>query len=270
MSVISRFAPSPTGYLHLGNAYSAWLGRIKSNIWRLRFEDIDAIRCKKEYIIAAQEDLIWLGLPWDGDVRIQSEHIEDYTKALELLQSKELLYPCFCTRGEITRAQSAPHSRETKYPGTCRNLPNLERNRKLEAGIPFALRINMDIACSMLGPLRFFEIGSGWVNANPHHWGDVVIARKNTPTSYHLCVVHDDALQQISHIIRGDDLRDSTHLHVLLQTLLGYETPCYLHHKLLTNSDGERFAKRHKAVTLRELRESGITPGDILRQLEAV
>ena len=268
MSIISRFAPSPTGYLHLGNAYSAWLGRTRGDIWRLRFEDIDLVRCKKEYLDAAQQDLAWLGLIWDGEIRVQSEHFSDYTKALDALQSKDLLYPCFCTRGEIARAQSAPHSHARKYPGTCRCLSKSERDRKLASGVPFALRMNTDRAASLVGPLKFFEVGTGWVHVNPHLWGDVVLARKDTPTSYHLCVAHDDAAQQISLVVRGEDLRESTHIHVLLQALLGYETPRYLHHKVLTGADGKRLAKRHMATTLRALRESGVTPGEILRQLE--
>ncbi|MBU6396737.1 MAG: tRNA glutamyl-Q(34) synthetase GluQRS [Rhodospirillales bacterium] len=269
MSIVSRFAPSPTGYLHLGHAYSAWLGRTQSQIWRLRFEDIDATRCKPEYLSAIQQDLSWLGLTWDGEIRVQSEHLAEYRGVLETLTRKELLYPCFCTRGEIARAQSAPHFRETIYPGTCRNLSPAERDRKLHAGIPFALRMNVERACQMAGTRRFFEIGTGWAEAEPRRWGDVIIARKETPTSYHLCVVHDDWAQQISHVIRGEDLRDATHIHVLLQAILGYETPCYRHHKLIVGDDGKRLAKRDKAATLRELRDMGITPDEIIRRLAA-
>ena len=268
MSVISRFAPSPTGYLHLGHAYSALLGRSQSDVWRLRFEDIDTIRCKKEYAFAIQQDLSWLGLAWDGEIRVQSEHLTDYLQALELLKQKEVLYPCFCTRGEIARAQSAPHFNEAIYPGTCRNLPPAERDRKLQSGLPFALRIDVEQTCRMVGPRRFFEVGVGWIDADPRRWGDVIVARKDTPTSYHLCVVHDDWAQEISHVVRGEDLRDATHIHVLLQALLGYETPCYMHHKLLFGDDGKRLAKRHQAVTLRDLRESGLTPNDVLQRIE--
>lgn len=268
MNIISRFAPSPTGYLHLGHAYSALLGRAQSDVWRLRFEDIDMLRCKKEYALAIQQDLSWLGLTWDGKIRVQSEHIADYTKALERLEQKGILYPCFCTRGEIARAQSAPHFNEAIYPGTCRNLSLLERARKLQSGLPFALRMNVEQACQIAGSRRFYETGSGWIDANARRWGDVIIARKDTPTSYHLCVVHDDSAQQISHVIRGEDLRDSTHIHVLLQALLGYETPCYQHHKLLLGEDGKRLAKRHQAITIRALRESGLTPAQVLQRIE--
>lgn len=268
MSVISRFAPSPTGHLHLGHAYSALLGRSRSVVWRLRFEDIDTTRCKKEYAMAIQQDLSWLGLAWDGKIRVQSEHLPEYIKALEQLSQKEVLYPCFCTRSEIARAQSAPHFKETTYPGTCQNLPAGERDRKLQAGSAFALRINIDLAFRMVGPRRFYETGSGWINADPRRWGDVIVARKDTPTSYHLCVVHDDWAQGISDVIRGEDLRDSTHIHVLLQALLGYETPRYEHHKLLLGQDGKRLAKRHQATTLREMRESGLSPSEVLQRIE--
>ena len=268
MSVISRFAPSPTGYLHLGHAYSALLGRSRSDVWRLRFEDIDTIRCKKEYADAIQQDLSWLGLIWDGDIRVQSEHFTDYRKTLEHLEQKGILYPCFCTRGEIARAQSAPHFNEAIYPGTCRNLPAVERDRKLQSGLPFALRMNVEQAYRNVGPRRFYETGTGWIDADPRHWGDVIIARKDTPTSYHLCVVHDDWAQEISHVVRGGDLRDATHIHVLLQALLGYETPCYQHHKLFMGDDGKRLAKRHQAVTIRAFRENGITPDEVLKRIE--
>ncbi|MBU6448298.1 MAG: tRNA glutamyl-Q(34) synthetase GluQRS [Rhodospirillales bacterium] len=268
MSVISRFAPSPTGYLHLGHAYSALLGRAQSDVWRLRLEDIDTTRCRKEYALAIPQDLSWLGLSWNGAIRVQSEHLAEYRKALEVLNQKEVLYPCFCTRGEIARAQSAPHFKETIYPGTCRNLSPVERDRKLQSGLPFALRMNVEQACKIAGHRRFFEIGAGWVDADPCRWGDVIIARKDTPTSYHLCVVHDDWVQEISNVVRGDDLRDATHIHVLLQALLGYETPRYMHHKLLLGSDGKRLAKRHQAVTIREMREAGITPAEVLKRIE--
>lgn len=270
MRTTSRFAPSPTGYLHLGHAYSAWLGRSQSDIWRLRFEDIDTTRCKREFIVAAQEDLVWLGLAWEGSIRIQSEHFADYRNALEILHDKGLLYPCFCTRSEIAEAQAAPHSKGAIYPGICRNLSNAEIQQRQSIGKPFSLRINMEKACRQVGPQRFFEIGSGWTDAAPCRWGDVVLARKDTPTSYHLCVVHDDSVQGISHVIRGEDLRESTHLHVLLQALLGYDTPCYQHHRLITGHDGQRLAKRNNAVTLRKLRESGLTGSDVLRQLETI
>ena len=269
MDTVSRFAPSPTGYLHLGHAFSAWIGRNQSDVWRLRFEDIDKGRCKKEYAMAAEEDLAWLGLLWDGEIRIQSEHLGEYSKALEKLKSAGLLYECFCTRSEIALAQSAPHGHAARYPGTCRHLPKPERDQKLRAGLPFALRLKIDLACKIVGHIKFFETNIGWVTADPRPWGDVVLARKDVPTSYHLCVVHDDAMQQISYVVRGEDLRDSTHIHVLLQALLGYETPRYLHHKLLLGSDGKRLAKRSNAISLRDLRKRGVTPREIFQQFDA-
>ncbi len=268
MTIISRFAPSPTGFLHLGHAYSAWMGRRRADIWQLRLEDIDTIRCKAEFAQDIQDDLAWLGLTWDGDVRVQSTHFSEYAKLLENLQSRGLLYPCFCTRAEIASAQSAPHLMEGQYPGTCRHLSEPERTRRMASGQPYALRLDTERACRVTGSLRFFEETIGWITAQPQLLGDVVLARKDTPTSYHLCVVHDDLLQQITHIIRGEDLRDATHIQVLLQALLGYETPIYVHHKLLAGPDGKRLAKRDKALTLRALRAAGVKPSDILSQFE--
>lgn len=268
MTVISRFAPSPTGLLHLGHAYSAWIGRQRADIWRLRLEDIDTTRCKAEFSEAIKEDLTWLGLAWDAEIRLQSAHFSDYSLALEKLQGHNLLYPCFCTRTEIAMAQSAPHAAQGIYPGTCRELPGRERTQRMASGLPYALRLDTERARRQAGELRFFEEGMGWIIAEPQRLGDIVLARKDTPTSYHLCVVHDDALQQISHVIRGEDLREATHIQVLLQSLLGYPAPIYLHHKLLTGTDGKRLAKRDKAMTLRTIREQGMQPRDILKQFE--
>lgn len=266
MTVISRFAPSPTGDLHLGHAYSAWLGRQLSDIWRLRFEDIDTSRCRPEFLASIQEDLAWLGLKWDGAIRQQSAHFNDYASALETLKARGLIYPCFCTRSEIIQAQSAPHSNAAIYPGICRQLSQAERQSRIQAGQAYALRLDTTRACKGVGELKFFDTNLGWIGAEPYRLGDVVLARKDTPTSYHLCVVHDDALQGISQIIRGEDLLEATHIHVLLQKLFGYETPVYLHHKLLNGPDGKRLAKRNKAETLRSLRLNGKAPTDILRQ----
>ncbi len=268
MTIISRFAPSPTGFLHLGHAYSAWLGRRRADTWRLRLEDIDTARCKAEFAEAIQEDLAWLGMAWDGDIRVQSAHFSEYEAVLENLRARGLLYPCFCTRSEIARAQSAPHAAEARYPGTCRHLTDPARARRIASGQPYALRLDTEHACHIAGPLRFFDEMIGWITAQPQRLGDIVLARKDTPTSYHLCVVHDDSLQRITHVIRGEDLRDVTHIQVLLQALLGYETPIYLHHKLLAGLDGKRLAKRDKALTLRELRAAGAKPSEILSQFE--
>ena len=266
MTIISRFAPSPTGDLHLGHAYSACLSRHLADRWYLRFEDIDTSRCRPEFITSIVEDLTWLGLEWDGEVRRQSAHFADYATALAKLQARELIYPCFCTRSEIQQAQSAPHASTALYPGTCRRLSLAERERRVEAGQPYALRLDTARAHKSAGDLKFFDDNSGWVTAEPHRLGDVVLARKDTPSSYHLCVVHDDALQGITHIIRGEDLREATHIHVLLQKLFGYDTPVYHHHRLLLGPDGRRLAKRDRAETLKSLRLNGDSPTDIIRQ----
>jgi glutamyl-Q tRNA(Asp) synthetase len=270
MSIITRFAPSPTGYLHLGHAYSAWLAWRRADIFRLRLEDIDTTRCRPEYAEAILEDLRWLGLDWDGEVRVQSQHFPEYARALGKLQQRGLLYPCFCSRAEIARAQSAPHGVEGRYPGTCRALSAQARAARIASGAPYALRLDMAAARRGAGALRFYEENTGWVEAAPEPLGDVVLARKDTPSSYHLCVVHDDALQGITHVIRGEDLREATHIHVLLQALLGLSTPIYAHHRLLTDATGKRLAKRDKAATLRDMRAAGTKPEEILRQFEAL
>ena len=265
MSIISRFAPSPTGYLHLGHAYSAWLGRRRAAQWFLRLEDIDTTRCKPDFADAIKEDLAWLGLRWEGEVRLQSAHFADYRAALDKLAGRGLLYPCFCSRAEIAKAQSAPHAPDGIYPGTCKHLSAAERSARIASGAPYALRLDTARACAEAGALRFFEEETGWVEAQPRRLGDVVLARKDTPTSYHLCVVHDDALQAVTHVIRGEDLRAATHIQVLLQKLLGYGTPVYHHHRLLLGPDGQRLAKRDKAQTLRALRAQGLHPETLLR-----
>jgi glutamyl-Q tRNA(Asp) synthetase len=265
MTIISRFAPSPTGHLHLGHAYSAWLAFCRADILHLRLEDIDTSRCRREFSAAIEEDLHWLGIAWQGDVRVQSQHFPEYAATLAQLQTRGLLYPCFCSRAEIARATAAPHGEEQIYPGTCSNLSESERSDKIASGAPYALRLHATAAAAEVGAQKFFEEGTGWLWAEPARLGDVVLARKDTPASYHLCVVHDDALQNVSHIIRGEDLRQATHIHVLLQALLGLPTPVYAHHKLLLGPDGERLAKRRNSQTLRELRAAGTTAASILQ-----
>jgi glutamyl-Q tRNA(Asp) synthetase len=270
MSIISRFAPSPTGYLHLGHAYSAWAARRRADVLRLRLEDIDATRCRPEYAAAIEEDLAWLGLRWDGDIRVQSTHFPEYTATLAKLQGRGLLYPCFCSRADIARAATAPHAGEgLLYPGTCRHLSAAERGDKIAAGAPYALRLDTGAASAHAGVLKFFEEQRGWIEARPALLGDVVLARRETPASYHLCVVHDDAAQSITHVIRGEDLFEATHIHVLLQNLLGLPTPVYAHHRLLTGADGKRLAKRDGSTTLRALRAAGTTAASILQSFEA-
>jgi len=235
-------------------------------VFRLRLEDIDGGRCRPEFAAAILEDLAWLGLDWDGEVRVQSAHLPEYQAALDRLDERGLLYPCFCTRSEIAAAQSAPHGVEPKYPGTCRALPEAERQALLGEK-PYALRLDLAEAARQAGHARFFEEGQGWIDADVARFGDGVLARKDTPTSYHLCVVHDDALQGVTHVTRGEDLAAVTHVHVLLQRLLGLPTPVYVHHKLLLDGQGRRLAKRDKAATLRAMREAGESPAAILARL---
>ncbi len=269
MSIVSRFAPSPTGYLHLGHAYSAWLVSHRADVWHLRLEDIDTTRCRPEFYPAIEEDLRWLGLGWHGEMRVQSAHFPEYAASLAQLRGRGLLYPCFCSRADIARASAAPHAAEQVYPGTCRHLSEAERAGKIAAGLPYALRLDVKTASAQAGRVKFYEESHGWTLAQPERLGDTVLARKDTPASYHLCAVHDDALQNITHIIRGEDLFEATHMHVLLQTLLGLPTPVYAHHKLLTGPDGKRLAKRDGAKTLREMRAAGTSAASIINNFEA-
>jgi glutamyl-Q tRNA(Asp) synthetase len=269
MTIVTRFAPSPTGYLHLGHAFSAltaWRrARTAGGRFLLRLEDIDPVRCRPEYASAILEDLAWLGIDWDGPVRVQSKHLDDYAAVLDNMWARELIYPCFCSRADIRRSviAAAPHNPDggPLYPGTCRGLSEAERAAR--ANQPHALRL--DIARAQILGLTFEEEGDGTVLADPTRFGDVVLARKDTPTSYHLCVTHDDALQGVTLVTRGEDLKQSTHLHRLLQALLGWRTPVYAHHQLLTDPSGRRLAKRDRAMTLRDLRASGV-PADELRE----
>jgi glutamyl-Q tRNA(Asp) synthetase len=271
MSIVTRFAPSPTGYLHLGHAYSALIAwrraRDPGGRFLLRMEDIDPVRCRPEFATAILEDLAWLGIDWDGPVRVQSEHLNDYAAVLEQLRARGLIYPCFCSRADIQRSviAAAPHGPDggPLYPGTCRNISLTERIAR--ANEPHALRLDMDRA--LIQGLTFEEEGEGTVIADPAQFGDVVLARKDTPTSYHLCVTHDDALQGVTLVTRGEDLKQATHPHRLLQALMGWPTPAYAHHRLLTDASGRRLAKRDRAMTLRELRASGVTADDLRRRL---
>ena len=275
--IITRFAPSPTGYLHLGHAYSAKrahdFAKEQGGRFLLRIEDIDTGRCKPAYEQAIYEDLAWVGLTWETPVRRQSEHSNDYQQALKVLDQQGLLFPCFCTRKDIRReienSGRAPHDITAHspegplYPGTCRALTMAERQEKKAANIPYALRLDMAKALQQVANQTLawadLEAGEQITTAETlnHLLGDAVLARKDIPTSYHLSVVVDDHLQNISHVIRGTDLFHATHLHRLLQYLLGYETPTYLHHELLTDENGWRYAKRDNAKTLRFMRENG-------------
>ncbi len=273
MSIVTRFAPSPTGYLHVGHASSALIawGRAREAGGRflLRLEDIDPVRCRPEFAAAVLEDLAWLGLDWDGPVRLQSEHLDDYAAVLDSLRARGLIYPCFCSRSDIQRhvIAAAPHGPDggPVYPGTCRELTTAERAARSDQ--PHALRL--DMARASIAGLSFEEAGEGSIAADPAQYGDVVLARKDTPTSYHLCVTHDDALQGVTLVTRGEDLKQATHLHRLLQALMGWPAPAYAHHRLLTDGSGRRLAKRDRAVTLRELRAAGATAAGLREQLSA-
>ncbi|HEX2115422.1 MAG TPA: tRNA glutamyl-Q(34) synthetase GluQRS [Alphaproteobacteria bacterium] len=270
MSEVTRFAPSPTGRLHLGHAYAALFAARAASGGRflLRIEDIDATRCRPQFEQAIYDDLSWLGLRWETPVRRQSEHMSDYAAALERLKAQGLIYPCFCTRAEIraeiARAGAAPHGSEGPlYPGSCRRLDASERARRIEAGTPYALRLDAEKASAVAGRLTWHDRERGAVAADPRSHGDVVLARKETPTSYHLSVALDDHLQGVTLVTRGTDLFEATHIHRLLQALLGFNTPDYHHHALVTGPNGERLAKRAGAPTLQSLRDAGRTPAEI-------
>jgi glutamyl-Q tRNA(Asp) synthetase len=283
---ILRFAPSPNGHLHLGHAFSALLNADMAREWGgrllLRIEDIDAARCRPEYEAAIFEDLAWLGITWQQGVRRQSEHLDDYQAALAKLEAEGLLYPSFETRSEIN-ALVAERDRRGRwprdpdgvplYPGRGRQLAPAERERRRRAGQPFALRLAMDAAVARAGVLTWTETGigpqgqSGLVTAAPQMWGDVVLARKEMPTSYHLAVAVDDALQSVTDVVRGQDLFWSTSIHRLLQVLLGLPEPTYHHHKLILDAGGRKLSKSTLATSLRELRAGGAAAADIRRML---
>ena len=282
MRFTTRFAPSPTGRLHLGHAYSALLAHDASRAagggFLLRIEDIDTTRCRPEFEAGIYEDLAWLGLDWPAPVRRQSDHFADYATAIEKLRSLGVLYRCFLTRREIAeQAASAPHAPGEGadgivYVGPTQSMSTDEEQARLARGESFAWRLSLRYSQDLLGEefprLVFVEQNAATneervVLARPQIHGDVILARKDTPASYHLCVVHDDALQNVTHVIRGEDLRSATHVHVLLQKLLGLPTPVYRHHALLTGPDGKRYAKRDQSLTLAALREAGVSPADI-------
>lgn len=271
-----RFAPSPSGYMHLGHAYSsliAWRNaQGPGSRFLLRIEDIDTSRCRPAFEQAIFHDLAWLGINWQRPVRRQSESMSDYADALKTLGSLGVLYPCFCTRSEvraeIKSADAAPHGPDgPHYPGTCRGLGRAEQNRNIRAGKAHALRINMAKAVEIAGPLSWTDRKAGSIDADPLSAGDVVLARKDIPTSYHLAVTLDDHLQGVSLVTRGWDLFHATHVHRLLQALLDLTTPLYYHHPMITDLNGIRLAKRNRAVTLRSLRNSGKTAADVLRMV---
>jgi glutamyl-Q tRNA(Asp) synthetase len=283
---VFRFAPSPNGYLHLGHAFSAMLNsdlaRETGGRFLLRIEDIDPTRCRSEFEDAIDDDLAWLGLCWEKPVRRQSGHFTEYRAALEKLTALGLVYPAFESRAGIARLiaeqeKRAPWPRDPDgaplYPGTARALSSEERTRLTQSGAPYALRLDMAAACARAGQLNWVERGegpqgeTGTVAANPAAWGDVIIARKETPTSYHLAVVVDDALQGVTEVVRGQDLFWSTSVHRLLQQLLGLPQPAYRHHRLVRDAAGQKLSKSTDATGLRELRAAGVTPAEIRRRV---
>jgi glutamyl-Q tRNA(Asp) synthetase len=253
--IVTRFAPSPTGRLHLGHADSAIrahdVARAQGGTFLLRIEDIDGTRSRPEHVATILADLEWLGLSWDGPVVFQSERLDRYAAALDRLREMGLLYPCFCTRAEIAEAMSAPHGPVALYPGTCRGID--ARARMAE---PHCWRLDMAAAVAWAGALDWCDHGLR-IPADPLAAGDVVLARKDAPASYHLAVTVDDAAQGVTDVVRGRDLFEATHVHRLLQALLDLPVPYYHHHALLNGADGQRLAKRHGAPTLAALREAG-------------
>lgn len=283
--MVTRFAPSPTGRLHVGHAWSALMAmdmaRAHGGSFRLRIEDIDGTRSRPEHVAGIVEDLRWLGVEWDGEIVFQSARLAFYEEALGRLRTMELLYPCFCTRADISASASAPHGAEGPvYPGTCRGLPAEERDRRIAAGEPHAWRINMARAIAHAGELSWatspapLHPSTGlarteWIMANPLIAGDVVLARKDAPASYHLSCTLDDAAMGITHVLRGDDLLGATDIHRLLQRLLGLPSPVYIHHPLLVGPDGKRLAKRSGSIGLAELRAQGADPQRLANDLRS-
>jgi glutamyl-Q tRNA(Asp) synthetase len=288
MPAVFRFAPSPNGHLHLGHAYSALLNfglaRASGGRFLLRIEDIDATRCRMEFEQAIYEDLAWLGIAWEQPVRRQSQHLGDYRVALDRLTQLGLIYPSFESRAEIAHlvaereaGSNRPWPRDPDgapvYPGSAKALPRPERERLLARGAPYALRLDTAAAVALAGELSWSELGqgpegeSGTVVARPEAWGDVVLARKETPTSYHLSVVVDDALQGITEVVRGQDLFHATSVHRLLQVLLGLPEPAYRHHPLIRDTDGHKLSKSRQATALRALRAQGAAPAEIRHRI---
>jgi glutamyl-Q tRNA(Asp) synthetase len=280
IQLATRFAPSPTGRLHRGHAFSALLAaetaRTAGGRFVLRIEDIDETRVRPAFEAAIYEDLAWLGLDWERPVRRQSEHLDDYARALATLRAQGLVYRCFKTRREVLEAiTSAPHGREAPFVGDA--LPEAEEAARVAGGESFAWRLSLAAARRALGPgfetLEFMELGGGPCGetgrqiARPENAGDVILGRKGLGVAYHLAVVVDDALQAISHVVRGEDLFAATHIQRLLQALLGLPTPAYRHHRLLRGPDGQRYAKRDRAETLAAIREGGVSPSQLRAEL---
>jgi glutamyl-Q tRNA(Asp) synthetase len=287
MPPVFRFAPSPNGMLHLGHAYSALLNfdlaRASGGRFLLRIEDIDLTRCRPEFEAAIYEDLAWLGIAWETPVRRQSEHLGEYRRALDALSSLGLVYPSFESRAEIARLVAerdaiGPWPRDPDgaplYPGNARQLARGDRTRRIESGAPYALRLDMKAAVARAGALSWTELGegpdgeTGSIAACPQAWGDVILARKETPTSYHLSVVLDDALQGVTKVVRGQDLFHATSVHALLQHLLDLPAPSYRHHRLIRDAAAHKLSKSTGATGLRELRVTGVSVADIRARID--
>ena len=281
---VFRFAPSPNGHLHLGHALSALrnfdMARAAGGRFLLRIEDIDTTRCRPEFEVAIVEDLAWLGIQWEQPVRRQSEHFEEYRAALAKLEAMRLTFPSFESRAEIAHMVGDRDVRERwprdpdgvpLYPGAGRQMKEPDRQTRIKRGDPYAIRLDVEKATEWTGPLRWSETGagpsgeSGDMAAEPAAWGDVIVGRKETPTSYHLAVAIDDALQGVTHVVRGRDLFWSTSVHRVLQALLDLPAPTYHHHRLILDADGRKISKSTQATGLRELRAQGMTPADIRR-----
>ncbi|MEO1249001.1 MAG: tRNA glutamyl-Q(34) synthetase GluQRS [Pseudomonadota bacterium] len=265
----TRFAPSPTGLLHLGHAYSALFAQQAGQPFLLRIDDLDEARCKPEFEVALMEDLRWLGLDWPEPVYRQTDHFDRYRAALNELTERGLTYPCFCSRtqirAEIAAAPSAPHGPTGPvYPGTCRRLSQQERQARIDDGEPHAWRLDTAKAADQTGSLSWHEAETGTVQSRPELLGDVVLGPKDTVASYHLSVVIDDALQEVGLVTRGQDLLEATHIHRLLQTLLGLPEPAYHHHRLVVGPDGKRLAKRADSVAISAFREAGYTHKQVI------
>ncbi len=276
-TIRTRFAPSPTGYLHVGHALAAKVAfdlarSVPGGQFLLRHEDIDGDRVREPFYHAIEGDLHWLGLNWDGPAIRQTDRLTAYAQALERLHEAGLIYPCFCTRSEIreeiARMGGAPHDGETQvYPGICRNVSEPTRSHRIAAGQPHAWRLDAAAIAKQTGPLSFHDLRFGKVAVDADLFGDVVISRKGLGVAYHLAVVVDDAWQGITHVTRGEDLLSSTHVHRLLQAWLGFQEPTYHHHRLITDASGRRLAKRDESLELRQLRESGIPPSRVLEMI---
>ncbi|WP_315722069.1 MULTISPECIES: tRNA glutamyl-Q(34) synthetase GluQRS [unclassified Bradyrhizobium] len=289
MPPVFRFAPSPNGYLHLGHAYSALLNvrraQERGGRFLLRIEDIDPTRCRPDYEQAITEDLAWLGIRWEQPVRRQSEHLAEYRSALERLQAMGLVYASFESRAEIARLVAErdvdggwPRDPDGAplYPGVAKAMSATRRAELIASGVPYALRLDMAAAVARVGRLSWNEAGSGpggetgTVEARPEAWGDVILARKETPTSYHLSVVVDDALQGVTEVVRGQDLFHATSVHRLLQALLGLPAPAYRHHQLIRDEQGRKLSKSTQATGLRTLRAEGVPPAEIRHRIGLV